>query len=61
MSKINNLIMSIEDDIRLGVLSFQKIADKYNAPLKFVTDVWDSMCETEFFQDENTCSQVQSI
>lgn len=51
MSKVKNLVFDIEDDIRLGVLSFKQIADKYSVSIDVVNMIWNDMCEQEF-QDE---------
>jgi hypothetical protein len=47
MSNITRVVFSIEEDIRLGVLSFRKIAEKHHVPFSFVDTVWEQMCENE--------------
>ena len=51
MSAIKNLVYDIQEEIRLGVLSFAAIAKKYNVPQYIVNDVWDEMCHSEMSQE----------
>lgn len=51
MGKVKNLVFDIEDDLRLGVLSFKQIAEKYSISIDVVNAVWEQLCEQEF-QDE---------
>jgi hypothetical protein len=41
------LIEDIQNEIRLGVLSFKAIAIKYEVAYGDVMDVWYEMCEQE--------------
>ena len=47
MSKMSDLLIDIQDEIELGVLSFPQIARKYDVPLSWVTDTWEGLCEQE--------------
>lgn len=47
MSKMSDLLIDIQDEIQLGVLSFPQIARKYDVPLSWVTDTWEGLCEQE--------------
>jgi hypothetical protein len=49
----SSLINNVQDDIRIGVLSFKAIANKYGITTSDVNLVWDQLCETEFAEDEN--------
>lgn len=49
--KLKDLIMSIEDDIRVGSLSFRQIAEKYQVEFDMVNQVWEQMCEQESSED----------
>jgi hypothetical protein len=51
---LSSVVQSIEDSIRLGVLSFRQIAVMNGIPLSLVNRVWDQMCETELAGDEQT-------
>ena len=51
MGKVKNLVFDIEDDIRLGVLSFKQIAEKYSVSAYVVEMVWEQMCEQEFQEE----------
>lgn len=42
-----NLIFKIQDDIRLGVLSFAGIAKKYGVSMGDVQLAWDELCKQE--------------
>jgi len=44
---MSELIIDIQEDIELGVLSFRSIAKKYCVPISWVTTAWDSLCEQE--------------
>ena len=48
MSKISEMVLLIEDEIRFGPLSCKDIADKYNVSTDFVQKVWETMCEDGF-------------
>lgn len=45
---MNNITTAIQDDIRLGVISFAAIAAKYSVSLSAVNLIWDEMCQQEF-------------
>lgn len=47
MSKMSDIVIQVQDEIRLGILGFGKIAEKYNVSLHFVNSVWEQMCEEE--------------
>jgi len=44
---MSELMISIQEDIELGVLSFRSIAEKHNVPISWVTAGWDLLCEQE--------------
>lgn len=44
---IRNLIIDLQEEIQLGVLSFQEIARKYEVPTSWVNEAWDMLCEQE--------------
>ena len=44
---MSELIIDIQEDIELGVLSFRSIAKKHNVPISWVTNAWDLLCEQE--------------
>lgn len=44
---MRDLLVDIQDDIALGVLSFQDIAKKYDIPPSWVHEAWDLLCEQE--------------
>lgn len=44
---MTNIVFAIQDDIRLGVLSFKLIAVKYGVSIHTVNMIWDEMCEQE--------------
>ena len=48
MSKMSDVILSIQDEIRLGVLSFKEIAKLHKVTQHFVNQVWEEMCAAEF-------------
>jgi|GEM_PF-1530493 len=45
--------LNIENDIRLEILSFSAIAEKYSVTIYDVVDVWLAMCESEHEQNIN--------
>jgi len=45
------LLLDVQDDISMGVLSFNAIAKKYGIPLHWVAQVWDNLCEQELASD----------
>ena len=45
------LLLDVQDDISMGVLSFNAIAKKYGVPLHWVEQVWDNLCEQELASD----------
>ena len=48
---MNNVIASIENEIRLAAMGLRAIANKYNVSLDFVISVWDQMCKKEDNQE----------
>ena len=48
---MDEVTISIENEIRLAVLSLRAIANKHNVSLGFVIDVWDQMCKKEDNQE----------
>jgi len=47
MSKMNELMIDIQEDLQMGVLSFPQIAAKYKVPTSWVAEVWNQLCEQE--------------
>ncbi|MEY4332291.1 MAG: hypothetical protein RLZZ196_1029 [Bacteroidota bacterium] len=45
MGGLKDVFISIQEDIELGVLSFQKISEKYNVPMAWVNEAWDDLCQ----------------
>lgn len=45
MSKVNDLVMDIQDAIREGYLSFREIAQRFEVPYDWVTAVAEEMAE----------------
>ena len=39
MSRMSDLVLSIQDDIEAGIMSFAAIAQKHNVPLSWVDEV----------------------
>ena len=48
MANVKSIVFEIEDQIRLGVLSFQAIAVQFKVSYHFVNTVWEQMCANEF-------------
>ena len=48
MSKIKDVIMDIETDIRAGELTLVQIAKKYDVTVTFVTQIYCEMVEQDF-------------
>lgn len=44
---ISDLMIDLQDEVRLGVLSFAEIAQKYEVPVSWVQEAWDELCEQE--------------
>jgi|LakMenEpi03Aug12_release.lakeMendotaPanAssembly.Ray.scaffolds.fasta_scaffold12354_12 hypothetical protein len=44
---MSNLIIDLQNELRLGVLSFKAIAKKYNVPIAWVNLAWDELCIQE--------------
>lgn len=44
---LSDLMIDLQDEIALGVLSFAEIARKYEVPLSWVNDAWDQLCGME--------------
>lgn len=38
----------IQEQIRLGVMSFRQIAEYFNVTIADVNTIWEEMCEQEF-------------
>lgn len=47
MSKMNNLFISIQEDLDEGKLSFAEIASKHEVPSSWVVEVADAMKEMD--------------
>jgi DNA-binding transcriptional regulator YhcF (GntR family) len=46
--EMNQIQIQIQNDIRLGCLSFKKIAHKHGVDINIVNMVWEELCEREF-------------
>ena len=46
--KIMRTTELIQDQIRLGVMSFRQIAEYFHVSLSDVNTIWEEMCEQEF-------------
>lgn len=44
---MRDLIISLQEELSLGVLSFSEIARKYEVPTSWVQEAWDLLCEQE--------------
>jgi hypothetical protein len=44
---MSNLMIDLQNEILLGVLSFQGIAAKYQVPIAWVNLAWDELCRQE--------------
>lgn len=44
---MRDLMIDLQDEIRLGILSFAEIAQKYEVPTSWVQEAWDELCEQE--------------
>lgn len=44
---ISDLMIDLQDEIRLGALSFAEIARKYEVPASWVNEAWDELCQQE--------------
>lgn len=44
---MHSLIVDIQTEIQLGVLSFSEIAQKFEVPTSWVNEAWDLLCEQE--------------
>ena len=53
MSKMGDLMIDIQEDISLGVLSFKQIAEKHNVPTSWVDAAWEALCEQELLEDQH--------
>ena len=49
MSKMSNLVLSIQEDILDGRLTFAEIATKHEVPVSWIAEVHCEMIETESF------------
>lgn len=49
MSKMSNLVFSIQEDILDGRLTFAEIATKHEVPVSWIAEVHCEMIETESF------------
>lgn len=47
MSKMSNLVLSIEEDILAGELTFAEIATKHEVPVSWIAEVYCEMIEQE--------------
>jgi hypothetical protein len=50
---MNDLIIDIQEDLALGVLSTMEIARKHHVPVNWVYECWDMLCEQEAEVDQN--------
>jgi len=53
MSKMSNLVLSIQEDILDGRLSFAEIATKHEVPVSWITEVYCEIIESESLVVEN--------
>ena len=53
---MSDLMIDLQDEIRLGALSFAGIARKYQVPTSWVNEAWDQLC-----QQEAEAEQVQGF
>jgi len=53
---MSDLMIDLQDEIRLGSLSFAEIARKYQVPTSWVNEAWDQLC-----QQEAEAEQVQGL
>lgn len=53
---MSDLMIDLQDEIRLGVLSFQEIARKYEVPVSWVQEAWEELCEQEHQEAEMEAS-----
>ena len=53
---MSDLMIDLQDEIRLGSLSFVEIARKYQVPASWVNEAWDQLC-----QQEAEAEQVQGF
>jgi len=44
---MRSLVIDIQSDIELGVLSFRGIAKKHDVPMSWVIEAWEMLCEQE--------------
>ncbi len=44
---MRDLIIDLQAEIQLGVLSFAEIAQKYEVPTSWVNEAWNLLCEQE--------------
>ena len=42
---MSDIVIGIQEDIELGVLSFRAIAEKHDVPMSWVNEAWDMLCE----------------
>ncbi|MFM8758399.1 MAG: hypothetical protein ACKODS_02485 [Methylophilaceae bacterium] len=42
---MRDLVIDIQTDIELGVLSFRAIAEKHDVHISWVNEAWDMLCE----------------
>ena len=49
MSKMSNLVLSLQEDILDGRLTFAEIATKHEVPVSWIAEVHCEMIETESF------------
>jgi hypothetical protein len=57
MSVMSNLIVEIQEDIAIGVMSFKAIAEKHQVPLDWVNEAWDMLCEQEYQERLRQCRE----
>lgn len=44
---MSDLMIDLQDEVRLGALSFAEIAAKYEVPVSWVNEAWDELCQQE--------------
>lgn len=50
---MSDLMIGLQEEIRLGALSFSGIARKYEVPVSWVQEAWDELCEQEYALEQS--------
>lgn len=50
---MSDLMIDLQNEVRLGALSFQEIARKYEVPASWVQEAWDQLCEQEYAEEQS--------